>query len=839
MNERLRAEVAQRVHGMMRALGDEIRAMQACTAHPIELRNGVRLGDSEGGSLYSFRLDRELTVPSDTEVAVSAPGIGAVEGTLVASHDFDLVLHLRASEDIRSARLVLTPWKINHRLRKRLKEPPGPAGLERAAQLLNLAPVGEEDGSQATRPANLNSDQLAAVARCVRSPLHFVWGPPGTGKTVTLAATVRALVERGERVLVASHANVAVDVAMLRVAEAFDHAPALAEGRILRFGPVHHEEARKRDDILVENPAARELGLRRRALEARRRALAARLRGVRDPCVLDELEAIRSELGAVDHALEEAQTRLLGEARVLGTTLARAVVNDAVYNWPFDAVVVDEAGAAPFPSVFALAARGPKRLLLFGDFRQLAPVSMADTPFARQWVHRDAFAIAGVTARCDARMDEPRLTMLRTQHRMPSCIAEAVSVLAYDGRLLTAPRANDPTAVGPPWPGRVLTIVDTSSLEPAACRDAESRSRLNPLHAALALDLYRAFNGPVPGGGPGVGLVTPYRAQARLMSGALERPSDAATVHRFQGSERDVMIVDLVDAPSLSGPSHLTGRDPETARRLLNVALSRARGRVVVVAHVPFVLRTHPPTSPVRQFLESQAHEVVPAIPPWTPCWREAQDPLADDLSGAEEAVVHLPPGFAASGRLLAALREVASLTLFADPQVAVLLEDVEDADLRLMHPAGGLFAVVDNRVAHVGGQVPRSPVARIDRAGFASALRELLLGRSVAWGLRRAAVESALRKVAGRCPSCGEERRPRQGAAGWVLQCRNGAHPAVPVDRNTLEPVAEELICPECKMPGIAMGETPELWIECQGDCGGRMPSLEELLGGAPDWRP
>ena len=55
-----------------------------------------------------------------------------------------------------------------------------------------------------------------------------------------------------------------------------------------------------------------------------------------------------------------------------------------------------------------------------------------------------------------------------------------------------------------------------------------------------------------------IGIVTPYRAQSRFLSTCIREmlqrtkyqniPVLAATVHKFQGSERDMMIFDTVDS---------------------------------------------------------------------------------------------------------------------------------------------------------------------------------------------------------------------------------------------------------------------------------------------------
>ena len=45
-------------------------------------------------------------------------------------------------------------------------------------------------------------------------PITFVWGPPGTGKTQTLAKIALKHIENEEKVLMLSYSNVSVDGAV-------------------------------------------------------------------------------------------------------------------------------------------------------------------------------------------------------------------------------------------------------------------------------------------------------------------------------------------------------------------------------------------------------------------------------------------------------------------------------------------------------------------------------------------------------------------------------------------------------------------------------------------------
>ena len=91
-----------------------------------------------------------------------------------------------------------------------------------------------------------NAAQRVALGRCIGNCLPFVWGPPGTGTTTCLAQVVRTLVDGGERVLRLAHANAAVEVAILRVADAFLTSEELSAGKVLRLGVPQLPEVRLR-----------------------------------------------------------------------------------------------------------------------------------------------------------------------------------------------------------------------------------------------------------------------------------------------------------------------------------------------------------------------------------------------------------------------------------------------------------------------------------------------------------------------------------------------------------------------------------------------------------------
>jgi hypothetical protein len=104
-------------------------------------------------------------------------------------------------------------------------------------------------GWQALRPA-----QQQAVAACCSAGLQLVWGPPGTGKTRVIATAISHLAASGQRVLLVSSTNIAVDTALH---EALTIMGPGGQGQAVRVGHIQLPElaadSRVRLDRLVED----------------------------------------------------------------------------------------------------------------------------------------------------------------------------------------------------------------------------------------------------------------------------------------------------------------------------------------------------------------------------------------------------------------------------------------------------------------------------------------------------------------------------------------------------------------------------------------------------------
>mgnify|MGYP001270173268 CR=1 FL=1 len=910
--------IEQTLSRISQAVESETRASRADRSGAFDVTDCELLTQSEGLSLYRGTAELALPILSDTPLEVSTASHPATEGSFVGQEEFSVVLALRASlgEFVANASVRADTSFIlaalNNRLLhhgqalpgdileglcglRRLPVKPDQEAYERLVRELAAA------GDQALIP---NESQRLAIASCCGSRLHYVWGPPGTGKTACVAQVARALNLAGERVLVLSHANAAVDACMVKIAAAFAGTAELREGLILRAGVPHSSEALSCGSILPDSHISachpdlvgrrnhlqyllrqviRELGRHRE-----KRHVSGASEGIED---LDsDLRKIRGELREVSGRIDELARGLVAEALLVGTTVSRMVVTDYLYCWRPDAVLIDEASMVNFPFVIAAAMTAAKRVVLFGDFRQLPPVVLTKDREMSPWLTRDVFDQAGIKSAIDRGESDDRVTLLETQYRMHPRIGDVVNSLAYSSRLRTADLVAERTetlARFEPFAGEQVVLADSSSMRTVCLREARSRgnSRVNPLHAALAVT---AAEKALRSGCRSIGIITPYRAQARLIhslkslktSIAGMEDVSVATVHRFQGSEKDLIIFDLADALPQTSASRLTGRDDELSLRLINVALSRARGKLVFIADVPFVEAFHPPRSQARKALalvrqhgitadaagltESKDLESMLWLSGWDECSthlgrrlkRLASPPEADSSEGESsenersqnstrkdetrlDSITNLSPGFEPPPGLVEDMERFGGrLTIFAPIEVALGLERAA-LDVRLMSRVDGFFHLEKGRCVYLGGRDPGSPVAFIDGESFAGAFERICLDESFRVPLLDADRQREFRLVCGTCDRCGEDRRPRfeRETGSLTLRCAEPGHPHRLLDIEGLQAILHCLAirCPGCRRPAEAAAIGNRLQVTCPGKspgCPGGAPDLESLFG-------
>jgi DNA replication ATP-dependent helicase Dna2 len=366
--------------------------------------------------------------------------------------------------------------------------------------------------------SGLDESQIDAVANCLAAErFHLVQGPPGTGKTQTLVKLVGKLVEQGQRVLVTSFTHRAIHHALRKVGATVDC-------------PV----------FKVSDPFPNDAA------------------GI-------EFRDTFAETGLLDH----------DGPYVIGAT-PFALFSKRAGEARFDVAVIDETSQMRVEAAIMPMLRA-QRWFFFGDRQQLPPVVLRPVEDAAE---DSVFACLASHVR--------EHTMLNTTYRLNAPLVRWPSEKFYQGKLVAAAAnaahrfrlKSAPARIRllGPEPAMVRVEVDHEGCRVSSTGEADETAEL----IEQMLDC-----GLAPGE---IGVVVPFRAQAARVRNLLYfkrfakwpeiREITVDTVERFQGQEREAMIVSFVVS------------DEDFMNRLgsflvypqrLNVAVTRARTKVILI----------------------------------------------------------------------------------------------------------------------------------------------------------------------------------------------------------------------------------------------------------------
>lgn len=454
-----------------------------------------------------------------------------------------------------------------------------------------------------TRAFELNAFQKQAVRHTLADEHHLVWGPPGTGKTRTLASAVLTRVLGGAReaderqkILVLSYTNVALDNAVSAIIDAFkqvypDASPGNLADRVglVRLGASTRldEEERVWANAAFDRLAERD----RRFMEALATLedFAGRVDsqslGRRAARTLRRVHA-REESGSVPQSISEARRQLerrmdavemraLDEAPVVCATLSQLHLRaDDFIERDWTAAYVDELSIVGVARLVPVVEHQCP-IFGFGDFMQLPPIVRSSDKYARRILGTHLFELLGLD---NAESHDGRRTMLERQYRMASDICGAVSAHFYKNRLQTAAVVDERQ----PRLEKPIGFVDSRDLDPQVV--SAGTSKRNAVHAKVCARLVRTM---LRRDITDIGVISPYGAQAEAIKRELAEEIskvdglDVSTVHSYQGREKQVVIFDAVVARG-ERLGFLDDVNP-SLENLLNVAISRARECVIPI----------------------------------------------------------------------------------------------------------------------------------------------------------------------------------------------------------------------------------------------------------------
>eukprot|EP00439_Symbiodinium_sp_Y106_P068727 s202_g11.t1 len=413
-------------------------------------------------------------------------------------------------------------------------------------------------------PMMFNQQQcraLALEALTAAGPV-VVQGPPGTGKSHLIAhGLLQQIIQRGGRALVLCNSNSAVDTIAEKVLDVDEFVSnggyVSAESRCLRVG--------------FEKQVCKKV-----------------------------LQAgwFRSY-----NAINEVSS---GEKSVVFTTLYNTIVKHKDFSEAnFDTLIIDEAGQVEDWKLLVLlqTITSLKEVILVGDHKQLQPYvseGVRDRGYGRSTMER---LIATKVRAGNAGFD---FIMLEEQHRMPPSVRNVVSRTFYDNKLIDGPNILAKSRRSCATSAKAIVAFDLSfgksQINPL------ERSRENLDEATISKLIYEfLLQAPSVYTAHDICVLSPYnrhknRLRAMLagiperdwakwehldpdvvMDSSMDEQTAAVrnidTVDKFQGSEREVVIINTVSGCL---ESNQRACDPH----FINVAMSRCRSLLVLIGRL-------------------------------------------------------------------------------------------------------------------------------------------------------------------------------------------------------------------------------------------------------------
>ncbi|SES65682.1 AAA domain-containing protein [Pseudobutyrivibrio sp. C4] len=588
-------------------LWKEVAFLKRAGGRKYRATNGKFIANKNEIYTYSFDVEYELHLPDDSPLTLIV-GTNKYTGSVLLCEGFQIMINIdkNIGASIGQAFISVDPWKLLSALNTKIFTL-SPQKHQLAMKLLVEGPKISTEEPLSTVPRG----QDEAVEHVINNDITVLWGPPGTGKTYTMAQIAIHAILNNKRVLVVSHSNVSVDGIVKQTASIMRDIhldEKLAEGKVLRYGYVRDEILSKDEYTVAYNYAM----MHHPDLKAQE----FKLRKEKD--LLDSREGnnaykrveIERKLKYIRNQIRDSEKLYTEKAQIVATTISKVSIDKLFDDIRFDYVLFDEVSMAYVPQVICAAMFATEKVILVGDFRQLSPIVQSSSESS---LNKDIFAHLKIN-KAGKNYAHPWMVMLYEQRRMHSSISAFSNKYVYSNLLADheSVKAKQAIADKAPFKGEAINMLDLTGSYCAAMKNSDN-SRFNIVSAIIT---YLTAVYGKESGQDSIGIITPYSAQSRLIRAMIQdqielekkkikaiseldkrdklREIDdkyeiaCSTVHQFQGSERDVIIFDAVESYPSPKIGFLMGKDMDSVLRLVNVAVTRAKGKLIVVGNSRF-----------------------------------------------------------------------------------------------------------------------------------------------------------------------------------------------------------------------------------------------------------
>ena len=376
----------------------------------------------------------------------------------------------------------------------------------------------------------------------INRDLHFVFGPPGTGKTTYLAKELKKLMSkdflnpttRKSKILVLCPTNKACDVLLQKVED------VCTVEEMNNFGRFKATGEDKLEQYLCDSTLP--------------------ILDLEKVCVISTMARFHYD-GFDDADLKEV-------------------------DWDF--VVIDEASMIPLAYVTYVIDRcSHAKIIIAGDPFQIEPIVHEEL-----WKDENIYTMVGLNDFANPKTEpyQFEITNLTTQYRSVPAIGELFSHYAYNGAL-THNRTKESQRKLHLDDLKIKTInfvtFPVKQYETLYQSQRLSTSNVHIYSVLLVFEFMKYLTKQISKNHKDesykIGVICPYRAQAEMINKIWEQRTIKAenvemsigTVHGFQGDECDVIIA--VYNPPASGMKMMADKTFMNRKNILNVAVSRAK----------------------------------------------------------------------------------------------------------------------------------------------------------------------------------------------------------------------------------------------------------------------
>lgn len=389
--------------------------------------------------------------------------------------------------------------------------------------------------------SDLTDEQNMLLKKALAAQNYFlIQGPPGTGKTsYMLRSIVESIYDNtNENILITAYTNRAVDEICSSIKR------SLSKPDFIRLGT-------KESSVHTEN-------------------------------LLYQLSA--------ENSIKDLY-KIVNRTRIIIATTSSLLSNQEIFNIKeFDTLIVDESSQILEPQIIGIIAKA-KKTIMIGDEKQLPAVVVQKDSFDQEKfptlndieLNRLSGSLFERLLRiCQKNQWDDSYGMLSMQARMNFDIQELANYMFYFSKLKTLDIITDKSKKSdntllPSFLNNSIIFINSEKEVTLKTHYSEAM-----IVAKIAMSYYQDSDGDT------IGIISPFRAQCSLIKSMLDPEIadqiNVDTVERYQGSERDVIIISFAVnyEYQIRNIQSLVSLNEELLDRKLNVAITRARKHIIL-----------------------------------------------------------------------------------------------------------------------------------------------------------------------------------------------------------------------------------------------------------------